>query len=69
MYRGDIRECIPFSVSHGVAGFSGESCRTVGRAEIAATVAGRGVHVDYRASRLRHASLSYGEWVWTNKPI
>ena len=68
-YRGDIRECLKGSVGYKGISFSGEGCRTVGRAQITATATARGVLVGYKAWRLRHASLGYGTWVWTNRPI
>lgn len=69
IYRGDIRECIPYSVSYQGIGFSGKACHTVGRARITVSASGGEVHVKYEAWRLKHASWPYGRWVWTDKSI
>ncbi len=69
LYRGDVRECVPFSISYSGIGFSGSGCRTVGKVDIRATPVSGGVRIDYRAWELKYASIGYGDWVWTNRVL
>jgi hypothetical protein len=69
IYRGDIRDCVPYSAGYAGISFSGQACSTVGRAQITVSARGGKVQVKYEAWRLKRGSWPYGKWVWTDKPI
>lgn len=59
-YHGQIRQCLPFSISYSGIGFSGSACGSVGTVDIAATV--KDGKIGTPTFKVRNRSIDEYEW-------
>lgn len=59
-YHGQIKSCVPFSISYNGIGFGGTSCRSVGTVDIAATV--QDGKIGKPSFKLKATGVSDYEW-------
>jgi hypothetical protein len=59
-YHGQIRQCLPFSISYSGLGFSGSGCGSVGTVDISATVSGG--RIGTPTFKVHNRSIDEYEW-------
>ena len=64
-YHGQIRQCVPFSISYSGIGFSGSGCGSVGTVDISATV--KNGRIGTPTFKLENRSID--EYEWTTKVL